>query len=548
MLFTEIRRIAVIGALVFCCVPAAFSQSVAGPQGGSYIVAESGDLITSFSNDDGSVVAYQYDSAGAETGMNVSIGDVSLSLQYSVATDGSGWLQAGSLPPLMCTNDAEGRTTSATLYPSFSRVGGEWYVNVNGADPIEVASFSYGPGGHLSAVELDNGISLQLGTPTAAGVVTESLIRPNGAVAASAAPVGGTNGVNVVPAHLDAIATRFGLGANWAETMTFSIAASGHLTIGRDGSGVVRLYLVDIGPFRVGYAPDGTALFYDFVPTYTLTGMTTDPATEVAGVAPSHIVMTAGGAAGLYTDQPAYGAVYSAWTETNASGVTDVRFATVEPAPSSSVRLSTSGHHLRVKSDGYIRYRTVVCAAGECWERYWFEWVDEVVIGGGSGGGGGGGGLPPAGGGRVPVKTGNQLVGDPKLRAQIDRGLTKAKTKLQNQTCKALLNRAGTGGQPLSAVMKERGYDAPAKYLTNYPSYVTGSNQDCAGNPMASTQVNGSRVAICAPMKNATDGMTSVYLIHEMMHTLGYGESPQYPGFPNSAQITQEVTNACGSN
>jgi hypothetical protein len=34
--------------------------------------------------------------------------------------------------------------------------------------------------------------------------------------------------------------------------------------------------------------------------------------------------------------------------------------------------------------------------------------------------------------------------------------------------------------------------------------------------------------------------------VHEMMHTLGYGESPQIPGFPSSAQITEAVANACG--
>jgi hypothetical protein len=42
--------------------------------------------------------------------------------------------------------------------------------------------------------------------------------------------------------------------------------------------------------------------------------------------------------------------------------------------------------------------------------------------------------------------------------------------------------------------------------------------------------------------------MGSVFLIHEMMHTLGYGEGPQIPGFPTTAEITRDVSVACGIN
>jgi YD repeat-containing protein len=549
MLITGLRRIALTGFLLLCCVPAAFAQSIAGPQGGSYVVGTSGDLITSLSNDDGSIVEYQYDSAGAETGMNVSLGSsVSLALQYNVTPEGNGFVQAGSLPPLIWMSDAYGRTQNADLYPNMTLIGGEWYLDINGPDSIPVAFFSYGPGGHLSSVTLNSGLSMQLGTPTSAGVVTQSLLRPDGTVAATASPVGGTNGVTIVPAQLDAIATHAGLGANWAETLTFSVAGSGHLTIGRDAAGTAQVYLVDVGPVRVGYAADGTALFYDFVPTYTVGGTIDDPATQVAGVAPSHIVMTAEGATGFYTDQPAFGAVYSAWTETNASGGTDTRFATVEPAPLASRRVATNGRGgLRPRSDGLRRYKTVVCADEQCWERVWYEWVEDPPAGGG-GPSGGGPIAPPSGGGKAPGKTGNQVVTDPKLRAKVDRALNKAKTKLQSQTCKALLNRLGIGGQKLIDVMNGRGYTDPGKYLTTHLTYVAGSAQDCQGNPLASTQVNATRVAVCSPFNNVTDGMAGVALIHEMMHTLGYGESPGYPGFPTSAQINQQVAAACGSN
>ncbi|HEY0371629.1 MAG TPA: hypothetical protein VGD79_06485 [Thermoanaerobaculia bacterium] len=43
-----------------------------------------------------------------------------------------------------------------------------------------------------------------------------------------------------------------------------------------------------------------------------------------------------------------------------------------------------------------------------------------------------------------------------------------------------------------------------------------------------------------------SDGMAAVILIHEMMHTLGYGEAPM-PNWPSSSQITQDVAAACGN-
>jgi hypothetical protein len=85
MLLRPIRRILAPGFLLLCFVPAAWAQSVAGPQGGSYVIQTSADQIASVSNDDGTVVQYQYDSEGAETGLNVSVGDVSLSLQYAIS-------------------------------------------------------------------------------------------------------------------------------------------------------------------------------------------------------------------------------------------------------------------------------------------------------------------------------------------------------------------------------------------------------------------------------------------------------------------------------
>jgi len=299
--------------------------------------------------------------------------------------------------------------------------------------------------------------------------------------------------------------------------------------------------MVDAGPFRVGYTPDGTAVFYDFTPNYGVgDDPAVDPAAKVAGVAPTQIVMTANGATGMYNDRPAEGAVYGVWND--AAGV--AHFGRLIPEEMENFRRMASQSSVRapkIGTNALVRHKSTVCVNDYCWVNYWYEWVED----GGSFGGGG----TPSGGGRSPSRTGNQ-VNDPKMRAATDRALNKAKDKLKNPDCLALFNRIGTNGKPLIDVMHERQHNDPGAYLTKYLKYETGStsntSNDCKGNPKASTTVYGSRIAICPAFINpVNDGWNAVYLIHEMMHTLGQGEAPA-PGQPTSAQLNQDVNAACG--
>lgn len=542
-----------LATLVFLLVwlpsASADDEVVAGAQGGSYSLHMDGGQATSVTNDDGSVIQYRYDPSGAESGLTVYVDGVALSLDYSTSEYG-GFVYAAPLPPMMDTNDAYGRTTSVTLYPGMWYDNGEWTLDVNGPDPIPAATLAYGPSGHLSSITLNTGLSMELArlatASTPSDLVSQNVYAGDGTVLATGAPAGGTNSMRIAPTQLDAVATQLGLGANWAETLVFTRSANGQLTTARNATtNQVVLYMVDAGPYRVGYTPDGTPVFYDFSPSYGVSAdPANDPATQLAGVAPQQIVMTATGATGMYTDRPADGAVYGAWTD--SSGAAHYGRLTTDPEPESVRRIASDAavRPGKISTNMWIRHRSEVCVNEYCWVNYWYEYVDDGIFGGGPSSGGGG---TPANGGTSPGKNGNQ-VKDPILRAATERALNKVKDKLKNPNCSALLNRAGTNGMTLKNYMKARGYTDPYAYMTTFLKYETGSgSKDCPNSSTkASTTVYGQRVAICSGFKNSTDGWNAVYLIHEMMHTLGQGEAPT-PGQPSSSDLNQIVSAACGN-
>ncbi|HVG23530.1 MAG TPA: hypothetical protein VND45_05205 [Thermoanaerobaculia bacterium] len=512
----------------------ALADTVQSPLGGSYSFTSAG-TVESVENDDGTLVEVATDASGQAKTMTVTVNGGALQLQYSAGAR-AGWIQAGALPMLFCTEDAAGRTTGATLYSNMWLENGEWYLDANGPDPIYAASLAYGASGHVASITLNNGLSLQL-QPTETGTVQQTLFGADGTVLATATPIGDTTGVRDLPAHLDPVATQLGLGADWAETLTFGVTPSGHLTTARNASGTVVLYLVDVGPFRVGYTPEGVALFYDFMPNYD-SGVFDDPAArQMTGVVPTHIVMTGAGAAGMYDNGPATGAIYGAWVD--GSDVPHV--ATLQPA-SSNVRSDGSGR--KIGSNGYRFITTVVCAGGQCWTHTYIEWVDEPTV---YSGGTPSTPTPPASGGKSGSAPGNHVNGP--LKAAVDRGLKNAENKLKKEQCLALFNRVGIDQKKLIDVMHEREFTDPAAYLTKALRYSDGNGaEQCPGSTQASTKVGKTQVAICRSFGNASTGMAGVYLIHEMMHTLGYGESPQMKGYPNTQQINEAVIAACGNN
>jgi len=525
----------------------------------SYLTNSTGQ-ITTITNDDGSGVAFDYDSAGTEVGTSVQAGPMWLTVRH-VVLGNTGYVAAMGLPALQINHDALGRTIDITADPNIHiDQGGEIVVEASNPSWFAphswtAASFTYDTAGRLTSTTLSDGLSLQLGTPDGAGIVHQTLYGAQGNTIAEASAVGAARGVRIVPAHLDAVAAGLGFGHQWAESLTFETTASGYLTTAFDADHSPVLYLVDVGPYRVGFSTDGTPLFYDVQPSYESISEASgeEPAPLLAGVAPNHIVVVADGRAGFYLDHPADSALYSAWTELDTSGNAVQPFAVLEPSSSSSLSMDTnatrrsSTHPHLVAAPDFIRfYNTTVCVNGYCWTRVWSEWVEENSGGGGAGSGGGSG--PPAAGGNPGAAKGNQIKGDPQMSAKVNRALTNAKNKLNSARCRALLDQLGNWGK-LSDVMKGRKFNDPAAYMNQAMSYLRGelNTKQCKdGDTRASTTVGSYVVYVCPGFTNSAEGMAADYLIHEMLHSLGLDEYPAQ-GAKTSQQITQEVVEACGS-
>src|SRR5689334_19831332 len=120
----------VVWLSILCAAPAVLAESIPGLHGGSYVLNMNGDVITSLTNDDGSVIQFQYDANGQQVGETIYVNGAVLDLQY--ASDAlNGWAKAGSLPVLFYSKDDQGRTTGATLYPGMRMENGEWTLDVN---------------------------------------------------------------------------------------------------------------------------------------------------------------------------------------------------------------------------------------------------------------------------------------------------------------------------------------------------------------------------------------------------------------------------------
>ena len=552
-----------LAAMALVSLPiAALAQNVVTVAGGSsYHYATDGDgQITAIANDDGATVAYEYDDAGNEVGVQVlASGAAVLSVRYmSEGTDQIVW--APGLPAILVSSDSNGRTSAIRIHPELVIGDGGVLEAVEGPAwavpaPTTAATLSYDTNGYLTQATLHGGLALQLGTSDSAGNVHQTLYGATGNVLAQATAVGSASGVRIVPAQLDAVANEFGLGGTWADTLIFQTTADGHLTTARDAGGTAVLYMVNAGPYRVGFSPDGTALFYDIEPNYEamVAGAGPEVAPDLSGVAPNHIVITASGQTGFYLDRPADGALYTAWNEVDAAGNVTQPYAVLE-APSALSRkqfAATNGSRMTPRANYVRNYSTTVCADGQCWTRYWSEWIEDAS-------GASGGGASPGGGGTPAAKTGNQLIGNPLLRAKVDRALKSAADKLKQSQCQALLNQpdaiaianpnTAAANRTLGQNMKNRGYSDPSVYLTRGLTYVAGTTpKQCPGgsDTKASTNVWSTTIAVCPSFNNGSDPSAAIYLIHEMLHSLGLPESPTQ-GAKTSAQISDEVRAACG--
>jgi hypothetical protein len=116
--------------------------------------------------------------------------------------------------------------------------------------------------------------------------------------------------------------------------------------------------------------------------------------------------------------------------------------------------------------------------------------------------------------------------------------------RLREPGCQLLLEElADAEGHPLTAKLASFGVSAD-QYLAMIP-FLDGTGRPlCKGGQSQLLTARGvARVLVCPPFLQTVERervTAEVYVIHEMLHTLGLGENP-----PTSQEITQRVKRQC---
>jgi hypothetical protein len=119
-----------------------------------------------------------------------------------------------------------------------------------------------------------------------------------------------------------------------------------------------------------------------------------------------------------------------------------------------------------------------------------------------------------------------------------------AMRRLREPGCQRLLEELrGADGSPLTTKLATFGVSAD-QYLAMIP-FLDGTDRPlCRGGQSQLLTTRGvARIAVCRPFLQTVDRervTAEVYVIHEMLHTLGLGENP-----PSSQEITQRVKRQC---
>jgi hypothetical protein len=483
---------------------------------------------------------YGYDSAGIQNSLTVYVDGLALTAQFTA----DGQLSVEGLPVIVRDRNHNGQVTSirALRGPAY-------------------ATYRYRQSGHLSAVTLASGISLEIGPVTRSkATVTETLRGHDGKVR-RVLDVERENGQGRTYANFDAVKAELGLTKDVLASLVFKGTESGQVTRvwGKDGKPV--FYFLNVGPDRVVFNDNGRAIFYDLEADFhempaapvgnSDTGM--DPMTDLAAVAPDRLVVSAKNSLGTYISSTRPGVISSLWTEgTDKSNISShytvmgggMQPATKEkvgsPAHATDSSLTSPRRRLLVRPELTIENQTTTC-----WDSPGGSYCEVTTMytyfpdsGGGSSGGSG------------SSSGANQVIGDAAVYMAVNRGLTQAATKLAQARCSALLGQlTGVSGYPLSTIMQTRHYTDPVTYMTGYMVYkYGGTSGPCAGGTNAAyTQVNGNTVNVCAGFDKFGETMDADLLIHEMLHSLGMPERPGYASAQyTSPDITSLVVAACG--
>lgn len=247
---------------------------------------------------DGVVVNYLYDTAESTETSGIAVqptGKVTLTVRF----DRSRGVAVAGLPALTSVIDHEGRTTAVQ------------------ADRKPVALLDYTPSGFFAAVTLPSRLTWKVSAPDSSHHVRQSVQNATGKVMATSV-ITDLEGVRR-GAWYEAAVADLGISL---DALTYERSPTGSLTTARDEKGDVAFYIVHTDACDVGFSPDGTPRFYDL--TLSVFGGTMAPGSDLVispawdaqhSAVPDHLVLSGGGAAGLYVESPAKKSIVAAWTD-----------------------------------------------------------------------------------------------------------------------------------------------------------------------------------------------------------------------------------------
>lgn len=295
MLPRLLRNLFVLLVLVVTLCASAFAQTREETDTGAFVIDSAGRYVR-FEGRDGIVVDSLY-APGELTNSSGHTVHVNDKLALTVRYDGQDAVRVAGLPALTAIRDHEGRTTMVQ------------------ADGKSVAVFEYTSAGLLAAATVPARLTWKVAPPDASHRVRQTIESGSGKIVATslAKPVdnpqrGGS--------WLHAL-SEFGVDV---ESYSYEETSTNTLTIARDAKGGVAFYVVSADGCDVVFSPDGTPRFYDLTlrvwSGHMAPGsdLVISPAFDAQrGTVPDHLILTASGAIGLYSEEAAEDAITDAW-------------------------------------------------------------------------------------------------------------------------------------------------------------------------------------------------------------------------------------------
>ena len=280
---------------------ATHAQTVDATDSGTFVVDASGRYVR-LEGRDGVMVEYLYDAPGTDqtSGARVRVND---KLTLTVRHPGGDGVVVAGLPKIESVFDFEGRTTTVL------------------ADGKAVAQLQYTQDGYFAAISLPGHFTWKVAAPDASQRARQTVIDASGQVVATElVRTGIAVDGNRMGAAYDVAAEELGVDLR---AVTYHHSSTGALTTVRDPKGREVFYVVHAAPCcDVGFTTDGKPRFYDI--RLSVEGGEIAPGSDLRvsetwegqrGTYPDHLMLTARGAVGLYSEEAANGAIGSVWTD-----------------------------------------------------------------------------------------------------------------------------------------------------------------------------------------------------------------------------------------